>query len=143
MKGSQASPEVLLSRYIRQSLFPDTPYRFNSGGEPSEIPNLTIRQWKDELSKSIIGAIGDIDRYKLPAAKGHTSMMRFLTGVNDVDRQQVREDILGTTPRHFKAFGEALEPFADSNFIKVLASENVLKKAMPEGMEGLELLKVL
>ena len=34
----------------------------------------------DELTKNIIGAIGDVDSYQLPDAKGYTSMVRYLVG---------------------------------------------------------------
>ena len=41
MKGVFSSPESLLSRMIQKSLFPDTAYGFESGGDPREIPQLT------------------------------------------------------------------------------------------------------
>lgn len=45
MKGAFSSPEQLLFRKIQESLFPDTPYGFESGGDPSAIPNLTQEQF--------------------------------------------------------------------------------------------------
>ncbi len=44
MKGAMASPSSLLYRRLGRALYPTTCYRFNSGGEPSDIPNLT---WDD------------------------------------------------------------------------------------------------
>jgi len=41
MKGVFSSPEAILFRKITEFLFPDTAYRFDSGGDPEEIPNLT------------------------------------------------------------------------------------------------------
>ncbi len=41
MKGAMASPSSLLGRRLNRSLFPTTTYRHNSGGEPSDIPDLT------------------------------------------------------------------------------------------------------
>ena len=41
MRGAYSSPESLLSERISQSLFPDTMYRFSSGGDPYVIPELT------------------------------------------------------------------------------------------------------
>lgn len=41
MKGAFSSPEGLLERANQQSLFPDTTYGFESGGDPLEIPELT------------------------------------------------------------------------------------------------------
>lgn len=44
MKGAYSAPERLLGEYGRQSLFPDTPYGFSSGGDPRHIPDLTYEQ---------------------------------------------------------------------------------------------------
>jgi Zn-dependent M16 (insulinase) family peptidase len=46
MKGAYSSPDSLLAEYSQQSLFPATPYGFDSGGSPKEIPNLTFEQFK-------------------------------------------------------------------------------------------------
>jgi Zn-dependent M16 (insulinase) family peptidase len=41
MKGAFSSPEQVLFREIQQSLYPDTPYANESGGDPDYIPDLT------------------------------------------------------------------------------------------------------
>ena len=41
MKGSFADPDTLLANALTRALFPDTPYRFVSGGDPEAIPALT------------------------------------------------------------------------------------------------------
>ena len=41
MKGAYSSPDDVLERYILASLYPDTAYALESGGDPEEIPNLT------------------------------------------------------------------------------------------------------
>lgn len=41
MKGVFSSPEQQLMRVIQKSLLPDTPYGFESGGDPEYIPDLT------------------------------------------------------------------------------------------------------
>ena len=64
---------------------------------------------KEELTKSIIGTIGDVDSYQLPDAKGYTALMRHLLKVTDEERQERREQILGTTQKDFKNFADALE----------------------------------
>ena len=46
MKGAYSSPDNLLRRLSQRSLFPDTPYGFDSGGDPAEIPHLTYEQFK-------------------------------------------------------------------------------------------------
>jgi Zn-dependent M16 (insulinase) family peptidase len=46
MKGAYSSPDNLLYRQSRISLFPDTPYGLDSGGDPAAIPDLTYEQFK-------------------------------------------------------------------------------------------------
>ena len=57
---------------------------------------------EDALTKAIIGTIGDIDSYQLPDAKGYTAFLRHILGVTDEERQQRREQILGTTLKDFR-----------------------------------------
>lgn len=45
MKGAFSSPESILFRKIQESLFPDTPYGVESGGDPEFIPDLTQEQF--------------------------------------------------------------------------------------------------
>lgn len=45
MKGAFSSPEQVLFRKVEETLFPDTIYRFESGGDPDAIPQLTQEQF--------------------------------------------------------------------------------------------------
>lgn len=45
MKGVFSSPTQLLERNIQQSLFPDTAYGVESGGDPAAIPDLTYEDY--------------------------------------------------------------------------------------------------
>ncbi len=47
MKGAMSSPSQVMARSLLNALYPDTTYRFNSGGEPREIPGLTWQNLKD------------------------------------------------------------------------------------------------
>ena len=47
MKGAFSSPEEILEREIMNSLFPDTPYGVESGGDPEVIPSLTYENYLD------------------------------------------------------------------------------------------------
>ena len=47
MKGAMSSPDQVMGRSLLCSLYPDTTYRNNSGGEPSKIPSLTWEGLKD------------------------------------------------------------------------------------------------
>lgn len=96
---------------------------------------------EDELTKATIGAIGDMDQYQLPDAKGFTSMARLLTGVTDQDRQIIREQVLGTTPEDFRSFGRIMRQARDKGFVKVLGSPDAVGRyATPRGMELVKLL---
>ena len=57
----------------------------------------------DELTKAIIGTMGDIDAYQLPDAKGYTSLMRHLLKVSDEERQERREQNLVDEPEGLQA----------------------------------------
>lgn len=45
MKGATSSVFDVLERHFLSALYPDTCYRHNSGGEPSDIPQLTYEQF--------------------------------------------------------------------------------------------------
>ena len=67
MKGAFSSPEGVLDRAVLNSLFPDTSYRNESGGDPDVIPELTYEQFLDfhrkyyHPSNSYIYLYGDMD----------------------------------------------------------------------------------
>lgn len=67
----------------------------------------TITQ--EELTKSIIGCIGDVDSYQLPDSRGASATRRLLLGDTEDARQLRREQILKATPSDFSAFADALE----------------------------------
>jgi Zn-dependent M16 (insulinase) family peptidase len=47
MKGAYSSPDSIVGEWTTRSLFPDTPYRFDSGGDPASIPGLTLQMARD------------------------------------------------------------------------------------------------
>lgn len=67
MKGAFSSPDSVLDRAILNSLFPDTTYANESGGDPEFIPDLTYEQYLDfhrtyyHPSNSYIYLYGDMD----------------------------------------------------------------------------------
>ncbi len=44
MKGAMSSPMSRLGEIMNKAMFPDTPYGYNSGGDPMVIPELTYAQ---------------------------------------------------------------------------------------------------
>ena len=51
MKGAFSSPESVLEREIMNTLYPDTAYGFESGGDPKVIPELSYQEFLDFHSK--------------------------------------------------------------------------------------------
>jgi len=51
MKGVYSSPEGVAQSYFQQSLFPENTYRYDSGGDPDEIPSLTFEKFKEFYHK--------------------------------------------------------------------------------------------
>ena len=98
---------------------------------------------EDELTKSIIGAIADMDAYQLPDAKGYTSMLRYLTGDTDQARQRMRDEILSTTPTDFKAFADVLDQVNDEGLVVVLGSQAAIEAANAARQGWLNVFKVL
>jgi Zn-dependent M16 (insulinase) family peptidase len=47
MKGAYSSPDSIVAEWMTRSLFPDTPYRFDSGGDPAFIPSLSLESAQD------------------------------------------------------------------------------------------------
>ena len=67
MKGAFSSPDEVLEREIMNSLFPDTPYGCESGGNPENVPELTYEGFLDfhrkyyHPSNSFIYLYGNMD----------------------------------------------------------------------------------
>ena len=67
MKGAFSSADDVLSREIQSSLYPETTYGFESGGDPDFIPELTYEDYLDfhrkyyHPSNSYIYLYGDMD----------------------------------------------------------------------------------
>jgi Zn-dependent M16 (insulinase) family peptidase len=103
----------------------------NYDGTADFLRNLDLRE--AELTKSIIGAIGALDSYQLPDAKGYTALSRFLIGLTDEARQQYRDEVLSTTAADFRAFGEVLAEANDSGVVVVLGSADAINAANGDG----------
>jgi Zn-dependent M16 (insulinase) family peptidase len=88
---------------------------------------------EDELTKNIIGAIGDVDAYQLPDAKGFTSMVRWLTGETDEMRQQMRDEILATTVADFRKLGQVLAELNRQARVVVMGSPDALHNVNSDG----------
>jgi len=95
------------------------------------------------VERAIIGTIGDMDAYQLPDAKGYTALVRYLTSVSDEYRQQIRDQVLATTPADFVAFAEAAAALRDHGQVAVLGSAEAIEAANRERPGLLTPVKVL
>ena len=59
---------------------------------------------REDVARAVVGAIGDMDAYMLPGAKGSTAMWRNLCGDTEEIRARIREEALGTTLKDFHDF---------------------------------------
>jgi presequence protease len=82
---------------------------------------------ESELTRSIIGTIGDIDAYQLPDAKGFTSMQRYLAGESDDIRQRRRDEILGASVADFRDFANILAELTAQGQVVVLGSDQAIE----------------
>jgi Zn-dependent M16 (insulinase) family peptidase len=85
-----------------------------------------------ELTRNIIGTIGEVDSYRLPDAKGFASMQRYLIGDTDEARQRMREEILSTTAADIRNFADAMADVAARGRVVVLGSEQAIDAANAE-----------
>ena len=97
----------------------------------------------EELTKTIIGTIGELDSYRLPDAKGYVSMVRELTGVDDDYRQRMRDAVLATTAADFRAFGDVLARLNEVGQVVVLGSRDAIEAANEARGGWLKLVPVL
>lgn len=96
---------------------------------------------KEEIDKSIIGAIGDLDAYLLPDAKGYVSLARTLTGQDEGHLDRIRAEVFETSERHFREFGEALASLRDRATVAVLGGKEAIERA--QNAYGLKVVSVL
>jgi hypothetical protein len=82
-----------------------------------------------ELTRTVIGTIGDLDSYQLPDAKGYSQFVRELIGETDDLRQRRRDEVLGTTVKDFREFAGALDHVARDGDIVVVGSAEKIEAA--------------
>ncbi|RYQ90145.1 hypothetical protein Ahy_B09g096399 isoform C [Arachis hypogaea] len=97
----------------------------------------------DTLTKAIIGTIGDVDSYQLPDAKGYSSMLRYLLGITEEERQRRREEILSTSLKDFKEFVDAMEAVKDKGVTVAVASPEDVDAANKERFNFFQVKKAL
>jgi Zn-dependent M16 (insulinase) family peptidase len=96
-----------------------------------------------ELAKAIIGVIGHVDSYQLPDAKGFTSTLRHLLGETEETLQRFRDEILGTRPEDFRAFGRTLDALAEAGEVVAMGPPEAIAAANARRQGLLPVTKVL
>ena len=105
MKGAYSSPDDVLSREINMSLFPDTQYGKESGGDPEFIPDLSYEKFKELHSKyyhpsnSYIYLYGDLDM---------AEMLEYL------DREYLSE----YEKENINSFLKLQKPFSEQRYVE-------------------------
>ena len=103
MKGAYSSPESILDRVTQKTLFPDTCYGKDSGGDPVHIPELSYEKFLDfhrtyyHPSNSYIYLYGDMD------------MAEKLTWLDEEYLSHYEERPVDSRIREQKAFAEPVE----------------------------------
>ena len=155
MKGAMSSVDEVAERGIMHLLFPDNCYQYNSGGEPSAIPNLTYQQFIDTYKRNYhptnarIFLDGDI-----PVEKTFVMLDEYLSRYDMGEKQQLLPQVPVSgeetlyyeakndgTPKAQLVLGKILGDYADKTGIlarqvlcDVLAGSNdaPLKRALLE-----------
>ncbi len=96
-----------------------------------------------EIERSIIGAVGELDAYQLPDAKGFTSMIEYLTGQTNEAAQQERDELLSTTETDFRRFADVLGRMNAVAHTVVVGSPADVEAANAERGDFLKITKVL
>ncbi|MBS5301783.1 MAG: insulinase family protein [Clostridiaceae bacterium] len=103
MKGAYSSPESILDSVTQKTLFPDTCYGKDSGGDPVHIPELSYEKFRDfhrtyyHPSNSYIYLYGDMD------------MAEKLTWLDEEYLSHYEERPVDSRIREQKAFAEPVE----------------------------------
>jgi hypothetical protein len=128
-------------------------FAFTSYRDPNLIDTLAVYDGAakflkegvgaQDLVRSVIGVIGSVDTYRLPDAKGFTSLLWELSGDTDADRQRRRDEVLNASSKDFAALADALDLVARDGQVVVLGSETAIKAANDERGNFLKVTKVL
>lgn len=81
-----------------------------------------------DMTKFVIGTIGNIDVPKTPLADGRRSMTHFLSGLSDEEVQKTRDEILDAKPSDIRALAPLIRKVMDQDYLCVIGNEEKIKK---------------
>ncbi len=130
MKGAFSSPEGVLDRVVLNTLFPDTSYANESGGDPDVIPELTYEQFLNfhrkyyHPSNSFIYLYGDMDmEEKLVWIDQHyLDDFEAITVDSEIQYQEPFEKMVETTIPYSIASEESEEDNTYLSYNKVIGT---------------------
>ncbi len=98
---------------------------------------------KQELARSIIGTIGELDSYMLPDMQGYVSLQRHLMGVTDDMRARTRAEVFATDLESLRSTAQAFAALPGSPLVKALAGPDAVAVAQAERNDFLTPIQVL
>ena len=98
---------------------------------PDYLGNLSLSE--ADVTRAIVGAIGDVDTYMLPGAKGAAAFSRWMAEESDEERQRIREEILATRLSDFHDFAPYLAEAMKKAVPCVLGGSDAEAVAVAEG----------
>ncbi len=82
-----------------------------------------------EMTKYIIGAIGDLDVPLTPSMKGARALNAYFGGITEADLQQERDEVLAAAPEDIRALAPLVQAVLDADAICVVGNEEKIKEA--------------
>ena len=95
------------------------------------LGNLSLSE--ADITRAVVGAIGDVDAYMLPGAKGSAAFSRWMAGESEEERQRIREEILSTRLADFHDFAPCLARALETAVPCVLGGSDAEAVADAEG----------
>ena len=108
MKGALSDPDAVMFDALSAALFPDTAYRFESGGTPAAIPTLTREAFLDEhrrhyrTDNARIVLYGDLDIDALAAWLDERYLTPVAAEQKDADAKRAAAGLPALEPREMK-----------------------------------------
>ncbi|MFT5873739.1 MAG: Zn-dependent M16 (insulinase) family peptidase [Clostridium sp.] len=103
MKGNNSSPQVILANIINSSLFNDSSYRFESGGNPDNIPDLTYEKFIETYKKYYVPSNSSIYLY------GKLDIKNTLKFMNDNYLNKFKSTIVDSEIKLQKPYEKIIE----------------------------------
>ncbi|MFA7543773.1 MAG: divalent cation tolerance protein CutA [Candidatus Cloacimonadaceae bacterium] len=79
-----------------------------------------------EMEKYILGDISAQDYPQTPEAKGSQGDMDYIRGFTQADRQQIRDEVLATTPEDLRVYADMVQNLMSHNHYAVFGGEDAI-----------------